>query len=145
MILWLKALHLIAMVCWFAGLFYLPRLFVYHTEISPHDTASYERFCTMERRLFWGITTPSAFFTLLFGIGLLHSLHYSHSALPSWLFWKLALIGTLVIYHAYCGGLVYQFKRQANSYSSTFYRWFNEYSVIVLVGAILLAVLKPHF
>jgi protoporphyrinogen IX oxidase len=145
MILWLKALHLIAMVCWFAGLFYLPRLFVYHTTISPHDTASYDRFCTMERRLFWGITTPSAFFTLLFGTGLFHSLHYSLSTLPSWLFWKLVLIGTLVIYHAYCGKITHQFKKQTNSHLSTFYRCFNEYPVIVLIGTILLAVLKPVF
>jgi putative membrane protein len=145
MILWLKALHLIFMVCWFAGLFYLPRLFVYHANIAVNDAASYDRFCLMERKLFWGITTPCALFTLLFGVGLLHALHYSFSALPTWLFWKLILIATLIVYHLYCGVFLSRFKSKTNTHSSTFYRWFNEYTILVLFGVILLAVLKPHF
>lgn len=145
MILWLKALHLIFMVCWFAGLFYLPRLFVYHADIRANDTASYERFCLMERRLFRGITTPCGLLTLFFGVGLLHAMHYSFQALPTWLLMKLILIGTLVIYHIYCGMLLNGFKNKTNKHSATFYRWFNEYTILVLFGVILLAVLKPTF
>lgn len=142
--LWLKAFHIIAMVCWFAGLFYLPRLFVYHSQIEPADTVAYDRFCLMEKRLYWGITTPSAFFTLLLGMGLMHSLHYQWKTLPVWLTLKLALITTLVFYHLYCGTIVKKFKLRVNPHSSCFYRWFNEYPIVVLVGAVLLAVLKVY-
>lgn len=142
--LWLKALHLISMVCWFSGLFYLPRLFVYHCEVKPDEVTAYDRFCKMERRLYWGITTPSGVLTIFFGVGLVHAFHYQWSALPHWLMAKLVLVATLIIFHLYCGKWVKKFKLRQNPHGTTFYRWLNEYPVLVLVGAILLAVLKPH-
>ena len=125
MFLWLKAFHIIAMVAWFAGLFYLPRLFVYHTDIKQPDTEDYLRFCTMERRLFNGIMTPSAIITSLLGIGLVHAMGLSFSALPKWLAWKLILVGFVIIYHIYCGILVNRFKNAKNTHSALFYRIFN--------------------
>lgn len=142
--LWLKAFHLIMMVCWFAGLFYLPRLFVYHSLLrATEEPIGYERFCTMEKRLYWGITTPSAIFTLILGIGLLHMMYRSVHPLPFWLTAKLGLIGLLLVFHIYCGWLVRQFRRQQAQHSTLFYRLFNEFPVIILIATILLAVLKP--
>ncbi len=143
MFLWLKAFHIIAMVAWFAGLFYLPRLFVYHTDIKSPGT-EYDRFCTMERRLLYGIMTPSAIITLFLGIGLVHMMGYSFSAPPKWLAWKLILVGLLIIYHIYCGMLVSRFKNAKNTHSSLFYRIFNEVTVFILIGIVLLVVIKPN-
>ena len=141
--LWVKAFHIIAMVAWFAGLFYLPRLFVYHTDLRPDDTEGNQRFCTMERRLFWGIMTPSAVVTLFLGVGLVHMMGYSFKTPPLWLSLKLALVGLVVLYHAYCGFLMIKFRKGQNTHSSLFYRIFNEISVFMLVGIVLLVVLKP--
>ncbi len=141
--LWVKAFHIIAMVAWFAGIFYLPRLFVYHTSLSPNEVASHERFCTMERRLFWGIMTPSAILTILLGLGLMHIMRFSFSALPWWLTLKLGLVATLVLFHMYCGLLTNKFTKNQNTHSALFYRWLNEFPVIILVGTVLLVVLKP--
>lgn len=143
MALWLKAFHLIAMVCWFAGLFYLPRLFVYHANLDSSESQAYDRFCTMERRLFWGITTPSGILTLFFGIGLIHSFHYHFSALPTWLSWKLGLVAALVLFHLYCGWIVKKFKDKKNPHRALFYRWFNEFPVLILFGTVILAVVRP--
>lgn len=143
--LWLKAFHIIAMVCWFAGLFYLPRLFVYHSDLNVNDTLAYERFCTMERRLFWGIMTPSAILTLFFGIGLMHSFHYQWRALPAWLSGKLACVGALILFHIYCGRMVQKFKAKTKSHRALFYRWFNEFPVLILIGVVILAVVKPIY
>lgn len=142
--LWVKAFHIITMVAWFAGIFYLPRLFVYHADVSHLDSVNYRRFCTMEKRLFWGIMTPSALLTLLLGVGLVHFLHLSFYGLPFWLAIKLVLVGALLLFHGYCGIIVYRFRKQTNKCSSLYYRWINEFPVILLVGIVLLAVLKPH-
>ena len=136
--LWLKALHLIFMVTWFAGLFYLPRLFVYHA--MSIDQTSLDRFKIMERKLFYGIMTPGMILTLGFGISLLFAGDYLGQ---TWLSIKLALIFIMIIYHVYCGKLLHDFKHDNNNHSHVFYRWFNEFPVIILIVIILLAVLRP--
>ncbi len=139
--MWLKAWHLIGMVTWFAGLFYLPRLFVYHT--MSDDQASIERFKVMERKLFYGITTPGAIFTWVFGLWMLYDYAWTAWGSQLWLLVKLLLLVLLVAYHVYCGVLVNDFKHDRNTHSHVWYRWFNELPVIALIGIVLLAVLKP--
>ncbi|MCH8846603.1 MAG: protoporphyrinogen oxidase HemJ [Proteobacteria bacterium] len=139
--LWLKALHLIFMVTWFAGLFYLPRLFVYHA--MSEDQASIDRFKIMERKLFFGIMTPGAIFTIIFGFWTLLANGWEPYTGMLWLHVKLALITVLLIYHIYCGKLLLDFKHDRNSHSHIFYRWLNEFPVLVLVAIIILAVVRP--
>ena len=135
--LWLKALHIIFMVTWFAGLFYLPRLFVYHA--MSDDSVSRERFKVMERKLFYGIMTPGAVLTIIFGTWLW--LGYGVSG--GWLHAKLALVAALIAYHIYCGKLLVDFKHDRNRHSHVWYRWFNELPVLILVAVVILAVAKP--
>jgi putative membrane protein len=137
--LWLKAFHLIFMVTWFAGLFYLPRLFVYHA--LAEDETGVERFKIMERKLFWGIMTPGGLLTLLFGIGMLSVYPVYLSQL--WMQTKLALIAILIAYHVWCGKLLLDFKHGRNRHSHVWYRWFNEFPVVILIAVILLAMLRP--
>lgn len=137
MYLTLKALHLIFMVTWFAGLFYLPRLFVYHA--MSDDQTSIDRFKIMERKLFFGIMTPGGVLTIAFGLGLWWG--YDFGGL--WLQIKLGLVALLIAYHLYCGKLLIDFKHEQNRHSHVFYRWLNEIPVIFLVAIILLAILKP--
>lgn len=139
--LWLKAFHLIFMVTWFAGLFYLPRLFVYHAQLD-NDPAGDARFKTMERKLFWGITTPGGVLTVVFGLALMH-VYGSAVAHWGWLHLKLALVALLIGYHIWCGLLVRDFARNANRHGHVWYRWFNEAPTVLLVAIILLAVLRP--
>lgn len=136
---WLKAFHLIFMVTWFAGLFYLPRLFVYHA--MAEDEIGIERFKIMERKLFWGIMTPGGLLTLLFGIWIVFIYPAYLSLL--WMQIKLVLIAILIAYHIWCGKLVLDFKHGKNTHSHVWYRWFNEFPVIILIAVILLAVLRP--
>lgn len=138
--LWFKAFHLIAMVAWFAGIFYLPRLFVYHAESS--DTISNERFKVMERRLYYGIMTPSMLATLACGIAI-STYNFSYYMHAGWLHLKLGLVLVLVNYHWYCGWLLKQFAQDKNVRSALFYRWFNEVPVFILIPVVLLAVFKP--
>ena len=138
--LWVKAFHIIFMVTWFAGLFYLPRLFVYHAETK--DETGNQRFKVMERKLFYGIATPSAIITILLGFYLIHLMGYGLLSL-FWLQAKLALILILVIYHIVCGKLLIDFKHNNNQRSHVWYRWFNEFPVIILIAVILLVELKP--
>ncbi|HYJ19001.1 MAG TPA: CopD family protein, partial [Burkholderiales bacterium] len=102
--LWIKAFHIIFMVTWFAGLFYLPRLFVYHAQ--SEDSVSRERFKVMERKLFFGIMTPGAILTIGFGMWL----WLAYGFYGGWLHAKLALVAVLVIYHLYCGKLMFDFR-----------------------------------
>jgi len=139
--LWLKALHLIFMVTWFAGLFYLPRLFVYHA--MSEDQISNDRFKIMERKLFFGIMTPGAILTIIFGFLTLFANGWETYAGTLWLHVKLALIAILLIYHIYCGKLLLNFKHDRNNHSHVFYRWLNEFPVLVLVAIIILAVVRP--
>lgn len=139
--LWLKALHLIAMVCWFAGLFYLPRLYVYHA--MSEDTESNERFKIMERKLFFGIMTPSMVATFVFGIGLLLSGEWEMYAGAGWLHLKFFCLACLLVYHYFCWQWLLAFKTDQNKRTHIFYRWMNEIPVIFLIAIILLAVVKP--
>ncbi|HTP62425.1 MAG TPA: CopD family protein [Burkholderiales bacterium] len=133
-----KSLHIVFMVTWLAGLLYLPRLFVYHAQAQ--DRISIERFKLMERKLYWGIATPGAVMTILFGLWLW--LGWFQGA-GLWLHAKLALVAVLVAYHAWCGKLMIDFRKERNARSHLWYRWFNEFPVAVLVGIVLLVVLKP--
>ncbi|WP_426143092.1 protoporphyrinogen oxidase HemJ [Pseudomonas sp. DWP3-1-2] len=140
MYLWLKAFHIISMVCWFAGLFYLPRLFVYHS--MSEDTISRERFCTMERKLYRGIMGPAMIATLVFGIWLI-SLNAKEYFSHGWMHAKLTLVVLLIGYHHVCGAQVKRFARGENGRSHVFYRWFNEVPVLVLLAVVILVVVKP--
>lgn len=138
--LWVKAFHIIAMVCWFAGLFYLPRLFVYHA--MSEDSASIERFKIMERKLYRGISTPSMLITVFLGVWLL-SYDVAGYMAAGWMHAKLTLVGVLIVYHFYCGRLLKQFANDQNTRSHVFYRWFNEAPVIALVAIVVLVVVRP--
>ena len=137
----LKSLHLIFMVTWFAGLFYLPRLFVYHCMSS--DDTGIDRFKTMERKLYFGIMTPGAVLTLVFGAWLAVFNGWSLYMEQTWFQAKLVLVLLLAGYHIYCGKLLKDFKYDRNTRSHVWYRWFNEVPVIFLIAIILLAVYKP--
>lgn len=135
--LWVKALHIIFMVTWFAGLFYLPRLFVYHA--MSEDRVSQERFKVMERKLYYGIMAPGAVLTIVFGLWLW--LGYGFSG--GWLHAKLALVAVLVAYHLWCGKLLVDFKHDRNAKSHVWFRWFNEFPVLILFASVILVVVKP--
>ena len=139
--LWLKALHLIFMVTWFAGLFYLPRLYVYHA--MSEDQISNERFKIMERKLFFGIMTPGMVLTFVFGIWMLVDYAWAMYSSSGWLHAKLAILVLMVIYHVYCGKWMLDFKYDRNQCSHVFYRWMNEIPVLFLLAIIILAVVKP--
>lgn len=139
--LWIKALHIIFMVTWFAGLFYLPRLFVYHA--MSEDAVSDERFKVMERKLFYGIMTPGAILTVLCGLWLLADYAWAAYAASGWLHAKMMLVLALVLYHVYCGRCVQAFKKGINRHSHRYYRWLNEIPVLFLVAIVILAVVKP--
>lgn len=138
--LWLKALHIIAVVCWFAGLFYLPRLFVYHA--TAEDRVSHERFCIMERKLYRGIMMPSMILVLVLGFALL-KINPAFFSSGGWLHAKLALVALLVGYHFLCGQQLQQFAQGKNTRSHVFYRWFNEVPVLFLLAIVILVVVKP--
>ena len=137
--LWVKAFHIIFMVTWFAGLFYLPRLFVYHA--MSEDSISNDRFKIMERKLFWGIMTPGALITIGLGFWLIALIGSPWSAF--WLQAKLVLVAILVCYHIWCGKLMIDFKQDRNRHSHVWYRWFNEFPVLILIAVILLVELLP--
>lgn len=135
--LWLKWLHIVFMVTWFAGLFYLPRLFVYHA--MSEDNAGRERFKIMERKLYYGIMAPGAILTLVFGVWL----WLGHGPWGAWVHAKLALAMVLVAYHLYCGRLLKDFALDRNTKSHVWFRWFNEFPVLILFAAVWLVLFKP--
>jgi protoporphyrinogen IX oxidase len=139
--LWIKALHLIFMVTWFAGLFYLPRLFVYHAMST--DQVSIDRFKIMERKLFFGIMAPGALLTLVFGFWTLIINGWDSYSGSLWLHVKLGVILLVLIYHGYCGKLLLDFKHDRNTHSHIWFRWFNEIPVFFLIVIIILAVVRP--
>ena len=135
-----KSLHIIFMVTWFAGLFYLPRLFVYHSLAMPDDRIGIERFKTMERKLYHGIMTPAATLTIAFGLWLW--LGYGISGV--WLYAKLALVALLIAFHIYLGMLMRDFAHDRNRRGHVFYRWLNEIPALpILVAIVFLVVMKP--
>lgn len=135
--LWVKSGHIIFMVTWFAGLFYLPRLFVYHAMTT--DAPGIDRFKVMERKLYYGIMTPGAVMTIVFGLWL----WWGYGITGGWLHAKVALVAVLICYHLYCGKLLKDFRHDSNRHGHVFYRWLNEAPVIILIAVILLVELKP--
>ena len=138
--LWVKALHIVFVVTWFAGLFYLPRLFVYHA--MAEDRASIERFKVMERKLYRGIMGPAMIASLVFG-GWLIYLNPAIFQSGGWIHAKLTLVVLLIGYHHMCGAQVKRFARGENTRSHVFYRWFNEVPVLILLAIVILVVVKP--
>jgi protoporphyrinogen IX oxidase len=138
--LWFKAIHIMFVVFWFAGIFYLPRLFVYHAMAT--DSIGIERFKVMERKLYRGIMTPSAVIALSAGI-VLFIASWDLYLRAGWMHAKLGLVAVLIAYHIYCGHTVAAFARDENLKSHRFYRWLNEAPILVLVGVVLLVVVKP--
>ena len=137
---WFKAFHIICMVAWFAGLFYLPRLFVYHAD--TRDDLGYHRFCTMEHKLFYFIMTPAAILTTFFGVILL-GYDWSFYFTSGWMITKLVLVLGLFAYHIYCGKLLSDFKHRKNKKTQRFFRFFNEVPTLLLIAIVVLVVVKP--
>lgn len=137
-----KALHIIAIVCWFAVLFYLPRLFVYHA--MTEDEVGRERFKVMERKLYRGIGNPSMYAALVFGLIMIH-LNWQSLSHAIWFWIKMALIILLIGYHHMCGAFVKKFARDAEVPKHTFFRFFNEVPVLFLVIIIFLVILKQPY
>jgi protoporphyrinogen IX oxidase len=138
--LWVKAFHIIAMVAWFSGLFYLPRLFVYHAE--SQDELSQARFTIMEKKLYFYIMTPASLATLILGIWLI-SFNPQGYMQMMWLHLKLGCVILLLGYHHYLGRLRRQFAAGNNQYSAKFYRIINEIPTILLCLIVILVVVKP--
>ncbi|MET0536276.1 MAG: protoporphyrinogen oxidase HemJ [Steroidobacter sp.] len=136
--LWLKAFHIIGVVTWFAGMFYLPRLFVYHAEAT--DAPSIERFKIMERRLF-AMMSAGAGLTFVFGIATLLMVPAFLQA--GWMHAKLTLVVGLIVYNHWCGRLMKDFRHDRNRRSARWYRIFNEVPILFLVGIVILVVVKP--
>jgi len=138
--LWIKALHIIAVICWFAGIFYLPRLFVYHA--MAEDDISKERFIIMERKLLRGIMNPAAIASVVFG-SILVWINWSAYQGQGWLHAKLGLVLLLIVYHLMCRKIWVDFSQGKNHHGHVYYRWFNEFPVLLLVGIVILVVLRP--
>ncbi|MES2546582.1 MAG: CopD family protein [Pseudomonadota bacterium] len=134
--LWIKALHIIFVTSWFAGLFYLPRLFVNHAMVN--DAATLERLSLMEHKLY-RFMLPLAVLALVFGLWL----WLGYGVTGAWLHAKLVLVAGLIAYHIYCGKLMRDFKSGKNSHSHVWYRWFNEAPVLILFAVVILVVVKP--
>jgi protoporphyrinogen IX oxidase len=138
--LWIKSAHIVFMVAWFAGIFYLPRLFVYHA--LAEDMISKERFKIMERKLYWGIMTPCMVLTLGLGLWLYGEYRIGFGA--GWMQAKLALVAVLIVHHVYLYKLMNDFKHDRNTKSHVFYRWLNEIPALpCLIGIVVLVVVKP--
>jgi protoporphyrinogen IX oxidase len=135
--LWIKALHIVFVVSWFAGLFYLPRLFVYHAEAKDHISS--ERFKVMERKLYRGIMMPAMVLTLASGLGLWFGFGFS----GGWLTAKTVLVALLVAYHFWIRKYLGDFARDANRHTHVFYRWVNEAPTLLLIAIVILVVVKP--
>ena len=136
-----KALHLIAVISWMAGLLYLPRIFVYHTE-NQSDRNISNVFKTMERKLYFYIMTPAMLISWIFGILLIGSIGFDQLS-TYWLKTKLILVVLLTLYHFYLGNFLKKFKMDLNTKSSKFFRFFNEVPTILLILIIFIVVFKP--
>lgn len=138
--LWIKAFHVVAVVCWFAALFYLPRLFVYHA--MAEDLISRERFKIMERKLYRGIMWPSMVLTIVLGLWMLVPAWDAYRT-QGWMHAKLALVSLLVIYHLVCGHFLKLFRDDRAQQGHVFFRWFNEAPVLILIGVCILVIVRP--
>ena len=135
-----KSLHLIAVISWMAGLLYLPRIFVYHSENNNELISNV--FKTMERKLFYYIMTPAMILSWVFGLVLIHEVGFQQLA-SLWLQIKLILVSLLTIYHFYLGALLGQFKLNQNKKTSKFYRYINEIPTLMLILIVFIVVFKP--
>ncbi len=138
--LWLKAFHIIAVICWFAGIFYLPRLFVYHA--MAEDQAGRERFKIRERKLYRVIMNPSMIATVVLGVWML-AMRWDYYKTQGWMHAKLALVVLLIGYHHVCLAYLKKFAADANTKSHKFYRVFNEIPVLLLIAIVILVVVRP--
>lgn len=138
---WLLAFHIIAVICWFAGLFYLPRLFVYHS--TANDTATIKTFTLMEHKLFYYIMTPSLIATVITGVWLVPLYLSQVHPFTGWLVLKNMLVLILIGFHISCGYYLVRFKRHQNHRSHRFYRGFNEIPTVLLIVIVILAVVQP--
>ncbi|MCZ6829945.1 MAG: CopD family protein [Gammaproteobacteria bacterium] len=137
--LWLKALHIIAVICWFAGIFYLPRILVYYA--ASEDPNSRAQLAVMARKLYRFIT-PIAVMAILLGLALMAS-NWSYYLSAAWLWGKLVAVAALVIYHIVCGRIVAAVHTGDDHHSHLYFRVFNEVPVLILVIIVFLVVLKP--
>lgn len=138
--LWIKSLHIIAVITWMAGIFYLPRLFVYHVQANAeNDERGDARFKIMERKLFWGIMTPSAVLTIVFGAWL----WLGYGITGKWMMWKLLIVLALMVFHALCWRHMMVFRRGANARGERYFRVMNELPVFALFAIVFLVVVKP--
>ena len=143
---WVKAFHIIAVICWFAALFYLPRLFVYHCQaLKEGDKTGVERFKIMERKLYRGIMTPSMIASLFLGLWMLIDRWDSYFKAAQWMHIKLTLVILLIAYHHICGRYLKLFAQDKNTKSETFYRFFNEAPVFILFAVVILVTLKQPY
>ena len=136
MYLWVKALHIISVICWMAGIFYLPRLFVYHC--MAKDEASRERFKVMEQKLLKVIMTPAMLATWVFGLWLV-----SFGIAGSWLAVKVLLVIMMTVYHGWCASTVKKLANDSIQHGHVFFRWINELPVVLMIGIVVLVVVKP--
>ncbi len=136
-----KSLHLIAVISWMAGLLYLPRIFVYHTENNSDEKVS-EIFKVMEKKLYFYIMTPAMTLSWLFGLLLIHSIGFQQLG-QTWMLLKLLFVVILTLYHFYLGKLLSQFKVDNNRHSHKFYRYINEIPTILLILIIFVVIFKP--
>ena len=135
-----KTLHIVFMITWFAGLFYLPRLFVYHAQAAPDDRIGIERFKLMERKLYFGIMAPGAVLTVVFGMWM----WLGYGVTGAWLHAKVTFVLVLIAFHVYLGFLLRDFARDRNRHGHVFYRWLNEIPALpILVAIVFLVVMKP--
>ncbi|WP_045858124.1 CopD family protein [Teredinibacter purpureus] len=137
--LWVKAIHIIAVVCWFAMLFYLPRLFVYHAMSDDQNTKN--QFKIMERKLYWGIGLPSLWLTIIFGVWVT-TYAWDYYTASTWFWIKMALVAILVVYHHVCGYFIRQLRDNLCTKSHVFFRWFNEVPTVILLACVFLVVVK---
>jgi len=138
--LWIKSLHIITMVTWMAGIFYLPRLFVYHAQANAQgDAAGDARFKIMERKLFWGIMTPGAMLTIVFGLWL----WLGYGITGKWMMWKLIFVLLLIAFHVWCLLQMRLFAVGRNTHSERYFRALNEMPVLALFAIVILVVVKP--
>ena len=136
-----KSLHLIAVISWMAGLLYLPRIFVYHTENKSEEKVS-QIFKVMEKKLYFYIMTPAMTLSWLFGLLLIHSIGFQQLG-QTWMILKLLFVVILTVYHFYLGKLLSQFKQDSNEHSHKFYRYINEIPTILLILIIFVVIFKP--
>lgn len=140
MFLYIKAFHIIAMVCWFAGIFYLPRLFVYHA--MSDDAVSQQRFIIMERKLYRGIMNPAMMTTWTLGLSMV-IMGWDVYKNQGWLHAKIALVILLTLYHLSCGRYRTQLINNPKLKTHIFWRWFNEIPVFILIAVVILVIVKP--